>query len=293
MMTSFRWVHDLSPFLFHTQILGQTVGVRWYGLAYVFGLFCAFLTFRRAAMHGDLPGFGAESQSKLIMAATLGVVGGGRLGYVLQHPAELLADPLFALRAWEGGMTFFGGLLGVIAAMIWTARRERISFWRLADVATFPAAFGLGVGRIANFVNGELWGRPTGGDWGVVFPNVDGLPRHPSQLYEAVSHFLLLGILLWVWRRFSAWRRQQPGNLAALFLLGYGLLRFLTDFYRDDDTYIGPFSSGQWASLVVAFAGAALLLILRRASRLNSSPNAHLNANAASVPIQRFEKELT
>ncbi len=285
-MTSFRWVDDLSPFLFHTRIAGHEVGIRWYGLAYVFGLLCAFLTFRRAAARGDLPGIGPEAQTRLIMAASLGVVGGGRLGYVVQHPAQLVADPLFALRAWEGGMTFFGGLLGVIAAMIWTARRASISFWRLADVATFPAAFGLGVGRIANFVNGELWGRPTGGDWGVIFPRAGVMPRHPSQLYEAVSHFLLLGALIWCWRRFPGWRRGRPGNIAALFLLGYGLLRFLTDFYRDDDTYFGPLSSGQWASLVVAFAGAALLVIAQRTTIALETDN-------RSVPVEMFEKELT
>ena len=131
-------------------------------------------------------------------------------------------------------------------------------FWTLADVAAFPATFGLGVGRIANFVNGELWGLPTNAGWGVIFPRVDNLPRHPSQLYEAASHFLLLGVLLWFLHR-RPQTVQRPGVLAAMFLELYGGLRFLTDFYRADDTFFGPFSSGQWASLLVAAIGLVLL----------------------------------
>ena len=253
------YVNNLSPFLIHAQLFGQTVGIRWYGLAYVLGLAMAFLSFRTAARRGYLPNLSAQAQEQMFMALVAGVVGGGRLGFVLQHPARLLADPLFFFRVWEGGMAFFGGLVGVALALVWTARRHNLNFWALADVATFPAAFGLGVGRIANFVNGELWGRPTNGDWGVVFPKTDMLPRHPSQLYEAVSHFLLFGVLVWLLRRHRHRVLDYPGFLAALFLVFYGVLRFLTDFYRADDTFFGPFSSGQWASLIVALFGAVLL----------------------------------
>ena len=274
-MTSFRWVHDLSPYLMQAQIAGHPVGVRWYGLAYVLGLFCAFFAFRRAAARGVLPGFDMDALLQLMGAVTVGVVGGGRLGYVVQHPARLFSNPLFFFQVWEGGMAFFGGLVGVIAAMLWTAHRQRVSFWRLADVAAFPAAFGLGVGRIANFINGELVGRPTGGNWGVIFPRVDMLPRYPSQLYEAASHFLLLGALLWCWRRYPNWVSGTPGRLAALFLFGYGALRFVTDFYRDDDTYFGPFSSGQWASLLVALVGAALLTFFMRFRIVNPVIRVH------------------
>jgi phosphatidylglycerol:prolipoprotein diacylglycerol transferase len=264
-MPSFRYVHDLSPFLFHIELAGHEVGVRWYGLAYVLGLSCAFLAFRRAAGRGFLPGLDDQAQQQMIFAIVAGVMGGGRLGYVLQHPARLLANPLFFFEVWEGGMAFFGGLAGVILAMLWTARRYAIPFWRLADVATFPAAFGLGVGRIANFINGELWGRPTASTWGVIFPRADSLPRHPSQLYEAASHFLLLGLLMWAWRRQRTRVLARPGGLACLFLAGYGALRFLSDFYRDDDTYWGPWSSGQWASLLVMALG--IVLGLRLLSR--------------------------
>lgn len=261
-MSEFTYVHNLSPFIIQTQFWGQTIGVRWYGLAYVLGLFAAFCAFRYATRRGLLPGLDTEVQQQMIFAVAVGVVGGGRLGYVLQHPARLLSDPLFFFRIWESGMAFFGGLVGVILALVWTARRYDLSFWTLADIAAFPAAFGLGVGRIANFVNGELWGRPTSGDWGVIFPHVDNLPRHPSQLYEAASHFLLLGVLVWLLHRPQV-TQQRLGVFAALFLAGYGVLRFLTDFYRADDTYFGPFSSGQWASLLVAAVGLVLLARFR------------------------------
>ena len=251
--------HNLSPFVFQAHLFGQAVGVRWYGLAYVLGLWMAFFAFGRAARHGLLPGLSQEAQSRMIVAVSIAVLGGGRLGYVLQHPARLASDPLFFFRVWEGGMAFFGGLAGVILALAWTARRFGLPFWSLADVAAFPAAFGLGVGRVANFINAELWGRPTASTWGVVFPRVDGLPRHPSQLYEAASHFLLLGVLLWLLSRRPTAIRERPGLFAALFMALYGALRFLTDFYRADDLYLGPWSSGQWASLVVAAIGVCLL----------------------------------
>lgn len=266
-MSDFVYIHNLSPFLIHTHLFGQTIGLRWYGLAYVMGLASAFFCFDRAARRGLMPGLNSEAQGQMLFALIAGVLGGGRLAYVLQHPTRLLSDPLFFFRLWEGGMAFFGGLIGVTLALMWTARKFNLNLWSLADIAVFPAAFGLGVGRVANFVNGELWGRPTGGDWGVIFPRVDNLPRHPSQLYEAASHFLLLGVLLWLLRRRPYYLRERPGFFASLFLALYGVLRFLTDFYRADDTFFGPFSSGQWASLTVAAIG-LILLVRPRPTRL-------------------------
>ena len=257
-MPDFIYVHNLSPFLIHAHWFGQTVGLRWYGLAYVAGLAAAFFCFERASRRGVLPGLTPEAQGQLLGALIVGVLGGGRLAYVLQHSHRLLHDPLFFFRVWEGGMTFFGGLIGVVLALIWTARKFDLSLWSLADVAAFPAAFGLGIGRVANFINAELWGRPTNEKWGVIFPRVDNVPRHPSQLYEAASHFLLLGVLVWLLRRHPQ-TVQRPGVFAALFLALYGALRFLTDFYRADDTFFGPFSSGQWASLLVAAIGLGLM----------------------------------
>ncbi len=259
-MLDFLYVHHLSPFIFRTYIFGQTFGLRWYGLAYVLGLVAAFWAFRVAARRGLLPNLDSDAQQQMIFALAAGVVGGGRIGYVLQHLPKLFSDPLFLLRVWEGGMTFFGGLVGVALALVWAKKRFHLNFWTLADVAAFPAAFGLGVGRIANFVNAELIGRPTGDNWGVIFPRTDNLPRHPSQLYEAASHFLLLGVLLWLLQKRPQVIQKKPGIFAALFLTLYGLMRFATDFYRADDTFFGPFSTGQWASLIVAAVGLWLLL---------------------------------
>jgi phosphatidylglycerol:prolipoprotein diacylglycerol transferase len=258
-MPDFLYVHQLSPFIFKAHFFGQTFGLRWYGLAYVLGLVAAFWAFRVAARRGLLPNLDSEAQQQMIFALAAGVVGGGRLGYVLQHGSKLLSDPFFLLRVWEGGMTFFGGLAGVALALLWAKKRFDLNFWTLSDVAAFPAAFGLGVGRVANFINGELIGRPTGENWGVIFPRVDNLPRHPSQLYEAASHFVLLGVLLWLLNRRPKIIREKPGIFAALFLALYGILRFATDFYRADETFLGPFSSGQWASLIVAVIGVWLL----------------------------------
>ena len=277
-MPPWIYVHNLSPFIFQLHIAGQTIGPRWYGLAYAVGLLSAFWAFGYAARRGYLPGFDIEARSQMMIAVTVGVLGGGRLAFVLQHLSEWLRDPLFAFLIWEGGMTFFGGLLGVIIALAWTARRYRLSFWALTDVAAFPAAFGLGVGRIANFINGELFGRPTHSDWGVIFPRADNLPRHPSQLYEAASHFLLLGVLLWLLHRRPQPEQQRPGVFSAWFLALYGALRFLTDFYRADDTFFGPFSSGQWASLVVCAVGIALLLRFKSAHVAMTKQENHTSA---------------
>lgn len=168
-------------------------------------------------------------------------------------------------------MAFFGGLAGVLLALRLTARRFRAPFLALTDLAVFPAALGLAFGRIANFFNGELVGRPTGGSWGVVFPQVDKVPRFPSQLYESVSHFLLFGILVFTSRSCRAWTAVRSGRLSALFLTLYGFFRFLTDFYRADDTYWRPLSDGQWISLLTGLSGLAALGWLRRAKILPES----------------------
>ena len=262
------WTDNLSPFLVRWLLFGHTVGIRWYGLNYVFSFFLVYLYFRGAARRGRVPRLDLAAVDALTYAIAIGIVGGGRLGFVVQHLDTLRTDPLFPFRLTEGGMTFFGGLLGVLLAIFWAGRRYGMGFLALTDIATFPAALGLALGRITNFVNGELAGRPTHGDWGVIFPSVDNVPRHPSQLYESASHFLLFGALVAANR--TDWARARTGRLSYLFLTLYGFLRFATDFFRADDTYWGPFSTGQWASLVVALAGViglALLSSPQRAAR--------------------------
>ena len=251
-------VNDFSPFVFHFKVGGHDVGLRWYGLAYVLGFVFASLAFKRAIRAGLLPGATAGTQDRLMTAIIAGVLVGGRMGYVLQNLGAWAKDPLFPLKVYEGGMAFFGGLLGVILGLLWVARKEKLAFWSLADTATLPAMLGLAFGRIANFVNAELWGRPTGGNWGVVYPKVDRLPRHPSELYESLSHFLAFGVLLLLSRRAA-----RPGVLSAWFLVLYGLFRFVSDFYRDE-SLVGPLNTGQYASLVVLALGTGLMMIRAR-----------------------------
>jgi phosphatidylglycerol:prolipoprotein diacylglycerol transferase len=257
------FIDHLSPFLFNFGLFGHRISLRWYGLAYAFGFLLTFVYFRVALRQKTITGFSPETLERLTIAIALGVVIGGRLGFAVQHPHEILTDPLFVFRIWEGGMAFFGGLAGTMLAILWVVRRYHLRFLSVTDVAAFPAALGLAVGRIANFVNGELVGKPTNARWGVIFPGVDHLPRHPSQLYEAASHFLLFSILVCVRRWFPAWASAAKGRLSFLFLTLYGSFRFLTDFFRDDDTYWGPFSNGQWVSLLISLAGFIALWRLR------------------------------
>ncbi len=253
------WTHHLSPFLWSFQFHGHPVGVRWYGLAYLLGFVLGYTVLRCAALRGEIHNLTEGVLERLVMALIAGVVLGGRLGFVAQNIGAWRADPLFPFKFWGGGMAFFGGLSGVLLAVLWAVWRYKLRFWQVTDALTFPSALGLGFGRLANFVNGELVGAPTNGKWGVVFPKVDALPRHPSQLYEAASHFALWALLLFLAHRRRFWAYGRAGRLSLVFLSFYGFARFLTDFFRADDTYWGPFSSGQWASLLVAGIGLALV----------------------------------
>lgn len=259
-------VNDFSPFVFHFKLGGHDVGLRWYGLAYVAGFVFASFAFRKALREGRLPGATEKTLDRLMTAVIVGVLLGGRIGYVVQNLGSWAKDPLFPFKIYEGGMAFFGGLLGVILGLVWVGRKERVAFWALADVATLPAMLGLAFGRIANFVNAELWGRPTGQGWGVIYPKVDRLPRYPSELFECASHFLAFAILLALSKR-SAWVQERPGRLSVLFLVLYGLFRFLTDFYRDEPL-VGPLNTGQYASLVVMGIGLILWTTFRRSPKV-------------------------
>ena len=253
------WTHNLSPFLVSFEWNGQPVGLRWYGLAYILGFVLGALALHKAARRGEIENLTADAIDRLIWALIAGIVVGGRLGFVVQNLPAWRADPFFPFKIWEGGMAFFGGLFGVICAVVWAVRRYKLQFWQVTDALTFPAALGLGFGRLTNFINGELVGAPTNGNWGVIFPKVDALPRHPSQLYEAASHFALWAFLLFLSRRHHEWAREKTGRLSLVFLVFYGIARFLTDFFRADDTYFGPFSSGQWVSLALAAIAAFFL----------------------------------
>ena len=234
------------------------VAIRWYGIMYLlaFGAFWWLGTRRIAAGRAPVT---RERFDDLLFFGVLGVVLGGRLGYVLFYkPAYYAAHPLEALAIWQGGMAFHGGFLGVLIALWFVARRHRLDWWRVMDFVVPLVPLGLAAGRLGNFINGELWGRTTDLAWGMVFHGAGPLPRHPSQLYQFAGEGLALFVLLW-W--FSA-RARPRAQVSAVFLIGYGAFRFLAEFAREPDAFLGllalGLSMGQWLSLPMILAGIAL-----------------------------------
>ena len=259
------WHHNLSPYA-----LGpfgpHGIGIRWYGLAYLFGFALAWRALRRAAMSGKVAGLKIENIENLVFGIVVGVLGGGRLGYCVQYMDHWRQDPLFLFKISEGGMAFFGGITGVILVLLYYRFKHHLDLFQLGDVLAPVAAFSLGIGRLANFVNGELYGKPTGSDWGVILPANPSAARHPSQLYDFASHMLLFVILVVVAR--TPWGRAR-GTLGCLFMVLYGLFRVFTEMYREQDYYVGPFSGGQIASLILSVVGVGFFVI---ATWLNRQP---------------------
>lgn len=242
------------------------LAIRWYALAYMAGLIGGWYILRRLCRHQQSP-ISAPQIDQLLNWVLFGVIIGGRLGYVLFYkPLSYLSDPASILRIWEGGMSFHGGFLGVVFAVSLFARRHRIPLWTLSDMIALVAPIGLFFGRLANFINGELYGRVTDAPIGIIFPHAGPLPRHPSQLYEAGLEGLLLGLILLVaWR--AKWHQKSPGILVGLFLSGYGLARFVVEFAREPDPHLGlselfALSQGQLLSLPMILVG--LFLIVKR-----------------------------
>lgn len=236
------------------------LALRWYGLMYLlaFGLF--LLLGRQRIKTGPQPGWTVKELDDLLFYGVLGVVLGGRLGYVLFYqPAYFLAHPFEILSVWQGGMAFHGGFLGVLVAMGLFARRTGKSWLTVTDFIAPLVPLGLAAGRIGNFINGELWGRPADVPWAVVFPQIDSIPRHPSQLYQFALEGLVLFTLLWLFSRKS----RPTGAVSGLFLIGYGSFRFLAEFTREPDNFLGllalNLSMGQWLSLPMVIAGIAML----------------------------------
>ena len=249
------------------------LAVHWYGLMYLlaFALFwlLARLRLRHEPFASATPPWTRESVEDLLFWGVLGVVLGGRLGYCLFYqPSFYLAHPLKVLAVWEGGMSFHGGLLGVMVAMLLWARKHGRTWLQVLDFIAPCVPTGLAAGRLGNFINGELWGRVAGADvpWAMVFPGAwlaDGSnpPRHPSQLYQFALEGLLLFVLLWLYAR----RPRRTGQVGGAFLLGYGVLRFVVEFFREPDAHLGllglGLSMGQWLCLPMMAAGAVLMVL--------------------------------
>lgn len=280
---------QIDPVLVSVEIFGREIALRWYALAYIAGLvlgwrYVAALCARPALWGGTSP-MEPRRAEDLLTWMVIGVILGGRLGFVLFYqPVHYLSNPAEILAVWRGGMSFHGGFLGVIAAVAGFAARNGIDAFRLGDAVAAAAPIGIFFGRIANFINGELWGRPTTMPWGVVFPGAECPPdwtgvcaRHPSQLYQAGLEGLALGLLLfWAIRRGALAHR---GRVIALFLAGYGLARVIVEGFRQADAQFvtpdNPFghvarlgdwglTMGQVLSLPMLAAGLILLVLTAR-----------------------------
>lgn len=248
---------QLGPFAIH-----------WYGLTYLaaFGLFLFLAHLRlRHPPYATIVGRGEWTRKDvedILFLGVLGVVVGGRLGYCFFYkPGYYAANPLEVFAVWKGGMSFHGGLLGVIVSQVWFARSRGKPFLQVMDFLAPCVPTGLAAGRVGNFINGELWGRVTTTDlpWGMVFRHSGTLqPRHPSQIYQILMEGLLLFVLLWLYAR----KERRQGQVAAAFLVGYGVFRFIAEYYREPDAFLGllgmGLSMGQWLCIPMIAGGAAL-----------------------------------
>ncbi|PPC77635.1 prolipoprotein diacylglyceryl transferase [Pokkaliibacter plantistimulans] len=240
--------------------------VHWYGLMYLVGFSAAWLL---GQQRRERFGLSKEQLSDLIFYGALGVVLGGRIGYVLFYNFDrFLADPKWLFYVWEGGMSFHGGLLGVTAVTLWQSRKLGLSLLSLGDFVAPLVPIGLGAGRIGNFIGGELWGRPTDVPWAMVFPRADNLPRHPSQLYEFVLEGIVLFTVLWLFSR----KPRPAGAVSGLFLIGYGLSRIIVEFFRQPDEQLGYIAwgwltQGQLLSLPMLAVGAGFIVYAYQSKR--------------------------
>jgi phosphatidylglycerol:prolipoprotein diacylglycerol transferase len=241
------------------------IQVSWYGLMYVFGFLASYLLVRYQMKKKDF-GVSKLDVEDLYFYLILGLVIGARLGYVLFYDLKMyLANPLEVFAIWHGGMSFHGGLIGVLLVGILFSWKNNKSFWKIADLFIVTAPIGLGLGRIGNFINGELYGRVTQVPWAMIFPtDKDLLPRHPSQLYESALEGGVLFLILW----FLKDKKLPTGGLLAIFLSLYGLFRFFVELFREPDPQLGfilgPFTMGQTLSAFMIIGGIILFLYLRR-----------------------------
>ncbi len=264
----------IDPVIFHIGPLS----VRWYGLMYVLGFMAAYLLARYQARKFHWHRM-EEHLDNLNLAIILGVILGGRLGYVLFYNfSYYLHHPVQIFATWQGGMSFHGGCLGVLLAGFYYCRRHKLDYWKTADLYVVTVPIGLGLGRIGNFINGELYGRISEVPWAMVFPGGGPAPRHPSQLYEAFFEGIILFSILWAVKD-RPWRKDHPwphGSMLALFLCLYGTFRFLIEFVREPDPQLGivflGMTMGQLLSLAMFFFGVMLYGFLKRQKKPSFSP---------------------
>ena len=293
---------EIDPALVSFELFGLTLAIRWYALAYVAGFVLAwvwatFLVRNSRIWHFGQPPLVPPEIDKLMTWLILGTLLGGRLGFVLfYNPVHYFGNPLEIVRIWEGGMSFHGGAVGVGVAGLMFCRHHRLPVPGVADIVACSVPFGLGLGRVANFINAELWGRPTDVPWAVVFPGhrasecppwwtLDVCARHPSQLYEAILEGAVLFSVLAILALGFSWLKR-PGQLTGMFLLGYGLARFFVEFFREADVqFMTPenplghvfrfgagteapgMTMGQTLSLPMIVAGLIVIVLARRTSR--------------------------
>lgn len=264
LIASTHWVWEPHPFIFQ---FSDNIGLRWYGASYLLGLLVGFWLLREYSRRGRSP-LTPGQNTDLIVYLAFGVFVGGRLGYFLLYEPSAFLEPLRLLRVWEGGMASHGGFLGVTLAAILFARVAKIDFRQLADLAATATPPGLFLGRVANFLNAELWGKETNVPWAVIFrdPRAGEVPRHPSQLYEGA----LEGVLLFGYLQVRFWRsrtaQDHPGQLAGEFLIGYAAVRIFCELFREPDFGIEPIaglSRGTFYSLLMIAAGLAFILASR------------------------------
>jgi phosphatidylglycerol:prolipoprotein diacylglycerol transferase len=233
---------------------------------YMLSFIIGFFVLRRYAKYRKLS-MSTDDLYDLLFYLILGVMIGGRLGYVVFYDlGSYLHDPLSIFAIWQGGMSFHGGFIGMVLAAIWITRRRRWNFWEIADLGSAVAPIGLGLGRIGNFINGELFGRPTNVPWAMIFPEGGNMPRHPSQLYEALLEGLVLFLILrWLYRK-----NLYRGTVFWALIGFYGLFRFLVEFVREPDAQIGldlgPFTRGQLLSFPMLVIGITMMIIYARRS---------------------------
>lgn len=288
------YIHRLHPELIRFT---DTIAIRWYGLSYLLGFLLGYLLLKRLVRKNLLHLTVEQLQDCLSTFCIFGVLLGGRIGYfIFYDPRALIEDPLQLLKVWQGGMSSHGGILGGIFALAWWTRRHKVGFWHLSDNFATVVPLGIGFGRLANFINGELWGRVTRVPWAVVFPpehpdfqpsgrlaehryNLQVLrqyvergwlqPRHPSQLYQAFAEGFLLFGLLWFLRN-HRWSQRKTGRLSIIFLLGYGVARFSMEFFREPDAharlYFGWMTTGQFLTLFLILGAGACLYLREKTS---------------------------